>query len=384
MWLVGGVRARKREKVRWGLLAGCFAGGAALIGCAFAVEATWGWQGVTVSVLSNLGVALALAGVLFLLERRFTVRVGEVTERAARRAAETVETRMQERTDQLAARLDEIQADVMQRMRQRTDEQDAKLAAIRENVSYETITTAMTEANRLVAIHEGSVTVPASRRLGGLALTFSWGEDCDINSLRLDGPHLGISAGAVEVEWRRNDWAAEVGYRLVEELQRAGAWDGESALDWGLALRNLQRSLEIAISSRRRDRHRWHLSGPLIEMATPTWALTTAGVEHLGQGLLFPENNFPEPIPRELEDFNAAARQMADSDREWCPDPPATVDPAEWAHVIERGKRVFPFTRTFVTTWASSKWVPWGSTPEHGERALRADETLAANRDGRA
>jgi hypothetical protein len=354
-----------RTAVRWGWVTGCFAGGGALVGLAFLVEARWHWQGVSTSVLVQLGASLGLAGVLFLLERRFTRRVERASERAAKHAAEQVETRMQERTDRLAARLDELQSDVMKRVRRRAEEQDATIAALRDDVSYETVTTALTEANRLNAIHDGQVTVQASYNPDGLILTFSWVEDTDINSERSSGPHLDVDGAGVNVEWRPGEPGGEVGHRLVEELQRAGRWDGETTLDWGVTLRNLQASLDLAISSIRRDRYAWHLHGPLIELVSPTWVLTTAGVEHLGRGLMVPEADFPEQIPRVIANSSPTARQRAEEARTWCPEAPNAVDPAEWERVISHGRSVFPRRRTIVTALGPSTWVPWGSSPDH-------------------
>jgi exonuclease VII large subunit len=110
-----------------------------------------------------------------LLERRFIGSVVRASERAVRQAAQQVEEHLQERTDVLAARIDDLQADLRQRIQRRAHEQDAKVAALEENVSYATVTEALTEANKLAAIDGGHVTVQASRDPNGLALTFRWG-----------------------------------------------------------------------------------------------------------------------------------------------------------------------------------------------------------------
>jgi hypothetical protein len=59
--------------------------------------------------------------------------------------------------------------------------------------------------------------------------------------------------------------------KLITQLQSASRWDGHGTLDWSLALRNLKRSLDTAISSRRRDQGVWHLRGPLIELVGDDW-----------------------------------------------------------------------------------------------------------------
>jgi hypothetical protein len=147
---------------------------------------------------------------------------------------------------------------------------------------------------------------------------------------------------------------------MVEELQRAGAWDGDTTLDWGVGLHNLQRALDIAISSRRRDRHVWHLNGSLIELVSPIWALTTAGVELLGRGVMASQDDFPRQFPELFANLSAAGKQPVEEARTWCPDPPDAVDPGEWERAIRHGKDVFP-----VSPLDDEWWVPWGSAPEH-------------------
>lgn len=351
---------RQPERVRWSWVVGCLLGGAALNGLAFLVEAVWSWQGVAPSVLVNLGTAVALAGVLVVLERRFIGHVARASERAAQVAAERVETRLQARTDQLAARLDELQHEVLQRARGRAKEQDAKIAAMRDEVSFQTIADAMTTANSLVAIDEGQIIVQASHDPDGLALAFSWAEDLEFSNHRSPGPHLDITGPGVDLEWRRGESAADVGDRLILELQRAGTWDGEAMLDWGLALHHLQQALEIAIASRRRDPWKWHLHGSLIELVSATWAITTGGVELFGRGLMLAGQDFPQRIHPNLAKF---APEEAEHARTWFPEPPPAVTPDEWNRVIERAKRTLPHAA--VSPGAERTWVPWGMDPRH-------------------
>jgi len=345
------------QRVRWGRVAGCFAGGAALTGLALWLEDRWSWQGVFPSLLVNVGTAFGLAGALFLLERTFTRTVIRVSERAIRQAAQQVEEHFQERTDQLTARIDDLQAQVDRRMQRRAHEQDAKITALDDNVSHATVTEALAEANRLAAIDNGKVTVQASTDPDGLGLIFEWGADYqefhayggELIHPRPPNPYLHVKARIesdldqhgkrpiIEVEWQPDDAAADVAEKLITELQTASRWQGHGTLDWSLALRNLKRSLDTAISSRRRDEGAWHLRGPLIELVGDDWAITTAGLESRRHGYVLAAAEFPTAI-------DERRNQLAVHD--WSPpDPPAWADPGEWSRVIRRCRREFGMRR---------------------------------------
>jgi hypothetical protein len=355
------------QRVRWGWVIGCFTGGTALTVLALWLEDRWSWQGVFPSVLVNVGSAFGLAGALFLLERRFTRTVIRVSERTIRQAAQQLEERLQERTDRLTARIEDLQAQVDQRMRRRAGEQDAKITALDDNVSYATVTEAMAEANRLAAIDNGKVAVHASADPDGLGLIFEWGTDYqefhaydgELLQPQPPRPYLHIKARieadreqhgsppSIEVEWRPDDAAADIAEKLITELQTAGRWHGQGTLDWTLALRNLARSLDTAISSRRRDQGAWHLHGSLIELVGDDWAITTVGLECPRHDYLLPAAEFPTIIDERNNEL---------AGRDWSPpDPPAWADYGEWSRVIRRCKREFRMRRL---SFESGSWNP--------------------------
>jgi len=341
-----------------------------LTSLAFLFEARWNWQGVSPAVLVNIGTALGLAGALFLLERRFTGTVIRASERAIHQAAQQVEEHLQERTNELAARIDNLQADLDQRMQRRVQEQDAKITALEESMSCATATDALTEANKLAAIDGGQVTVQASRDPDGLALTFRWGQEIrgewggsSFYDQRPAGPHLDIEARiesdldqpggrpVIEVEWQPDDDPLAVAEKLITRLQTAGRWHGEGTLDWPLALRNLMRSLDIAMSARRRDPDAWKLHGSLVELVGEDWAITDAGLECPKHDYLFSQSDFPYSWDKPTHDTPQPA---------WPPDPPPWADPDEWNRLIRRGERQFPRRRIPVPVG----WVPWRGPPE--------------------
>lgn len=354
---------------------GCFVGGGVLTGTAFLVEARWNWQGVSPAVLVNVGAGLGLAGVLFLLERRFTGAVMRASERAAEQVARQVEQRFEARAEELAARLDSLQDQVNQRVRERAAEQDAMISGLAEDVTFDTVTKILTEANGLRAIDNGTVTVQASKDPDGIGLVFRWGMIVN-DDRRAPGPHLDIEARiepdldklggrpVIRVEWRPGEPAADVGHRLVDELMRAGRWQGDGTLDWELALRNLQRSIDVAISSRRRDPDAWHLNGAVIELVGQDWVISTAGLECPSRGYLLRHGDFPQ---EQHPSFGVMARAMgAENAHEWQPDRPEWADPDEWARLVRRGRREFPRSPLIMAALSPIHWEPWQGQPPQG------------------
>jgi hypothetical protein len=100
---VNGDQQDGAERVRWAWVIGCVVGGMVFIGVALRGQSLGTWQGVTPSIVVNLDTDFLLAGVLFLLERRFTSRVVLAGQRAVQEAAEQVEGRLKQRTDELSA-----------------------------------------------------------------------------------------------------------------------------------------------------------------------------------------------------------------------------------------------------------------------------------------
>lgn len=328
------------------------------------------WKGVTPSIVVNFGTALLLAGVLFLLERRFTSRVVRAGQRAVQEVAEQVEGRLKQRTDELSARVADLQTQVEQRMQARAEEQDRKIGALGDDVSYDTVTTALTEANQLRAIKRGQVTVQAAEDPDGVALIFKWDAHRTVYDLGVllqgygdrtkagtcgdepfglpgRGPCLEIEARIeadfefsggrplIEVEWRPDDPPAAVADRLNQQLQREGRWHGPSTLDWTLALHNLQRSLKLAVASRRDGDGAgpWRLHGALHELVGEDWAITEAGIEHRQHNdVILPESDFPQTP-------NRRSGKPVDT---WPPACPSYANADEWERLLRRGKRLFP------------------------------------------
>lgn len=329
-----------------------------LNGVALWTEARWEWQGVLPSILVNVGTALLLAGLLFFLEKGFTRRVISANRASVEAATQQIEQRLEARTQALSTRIDELQAQVAERMQERAQQGDEKVAAL-EEVTYDNITAAMTEANDLGAIHWGRVNVRASTDLDGVVLIFKWGMELRSPARR---PVLEIEARVeadlkryggrpvIATGWAPDEQPAEVFDRLNRELQRTGRWHGPDTVNWSLAMENFRRSLALTIASRRDGSAAgpWRLHGALYELVGDDWALTEAGIEsRAANAVVLPEGAFPD------EGF----RNPHQPEEPWNPPAPEGVSADQWERLVRLGRRVHPQPPAIMLT--APTWMPW-------------------------
>ena len=340
---------------------GCGIVGALLIISAFALQHFWKWEGVSLETLVSVGAAVLLAGVLFFLERRFLTEVCDVATTAAKVAADA---RIDEHTRDVAARLDELDERMSALLGERERRQDESVRGL-DVPTAESVANALAEANRLGAIKFGHVTVQASRDLYELGLEFSWGADAGDGRSGIPARKVLMVTGhvysdersrspnpAILLEWQLNEPTEQVGLRLREQLENRGRWQSDGTLDWPSALRNLQKSLDLAIRSRRRDGSDGLLHGALFELVGDDWAITDAGLECPSQdGYIFSESEFPERY---------AMRNMHQVEP-WAPEPPPWVEPALWDELVRRGGRHFPIDRGPMR--GPPSWIPLKEGP---------------------
>jgi hypothetical protein len=249
-------------------------------------------------------------------------------------------------------------------MDQTAHQQDQKVAALAAEASRESVIDAMAEAIGLGAIRWGMVTVPGSTDPAGIALTFCcWMQNPGGGGsifhraepfLFIDPRVSHASAGhgipaPIRVTWKPSQELSDVAVEMNECLQAAGLWQGPSTINWNDVRRYLHLSLELAVTSRRRDGTpgSWHLTAPLMELLTPDWVLSEAGVEHRDHGLVLAEDSFPE----------TQAKPWGAPRDEWPPPRPDWVEPEQWIMVLKRGESIFPIDHgPFVT---APPLVPW-------------------------
>lgn len=333
------------------------------------MEHFYRWMGVSLDTMVSIGSALLLAGALFFLQRRFVVEVQDVVSRAAVSAADA---RIDERVRSVDARLDELDQRMDEAIGARSERQDTAVRSM-DVPTFQSVANALAVANKLGALAYDHVTVQGSRDLNELGLDFSWGVDLGDGrfgqSRRIalavkarvyaDERSRG-SRPVIETTWDPVDSAAQVGLRLREQLEKRGRWRGDATLDWPMALRNLQRSLELAIRSRRRDGDGTIIEGALFEIVGEDWAITDAGLECPSHGFVLHESEFPE---RNV----AALRQMRGGEADqWRPDAPDWVDAGLWDELVRRGRNRFPIRRgpvAMTPTWVGLKEGPGEATP---------------------
>ena len=354
------------QRANWGWIVGCGFAGAALIGLALLMEATHSWQGVSESAFVEAGTALLFGAILFLIEPRFVRRVGKAATEAASAAAEA---RVDERTRELSARLDQLDQLMSEELRGVHEVQDE---AVRDLAvpTFESVAGALATANKIGALKNGHVTVQASESIEELGLIFSWGMELGDGRFGREGK-LSLSIEAIvyadrlvsggrpyiAVDWQsgtspdNDEPAMAVGLELIEALRKTGRWNGDGTLKWQFALENLQDALKWAIASRRKAGDGPLLHGALAEFINEEWAITDAGLECPVHQFILPGDEFPErrPFPgRPSPEFR--------------PTRPDWVYEGLWKLMIERARRLLPIQRGPASFTPS--WIPWDTSPQ--------------------
>ncbi len=369
-----------RERLNPSPLVGSLAAGAAVIGAAFATEKWLNWQGVSTETMVSIGSILLLAGVLFLLERRFIRRVGVAVRQETARA---VDERIEAATEGTRSRLQHLQEQVDELVAKQHERQDASVKAL-ELPSFRTVAGALAIANELGAISHGHVIVQGSSAFDELGLDFSWGRHMGTGRFSIPpGDRLRVKAevyaderavGArplIEVEWTPNKSAEDVGMELREQLTSRGRWNGTGTLRWQRALTNLQSALDIAIRSRRRDAASGLLQGAMRQFVSD-WAITDAGIEHPARGVVLAQEEFPTHL-----DLMRRRGERRGEDA-WNPQPPEGVDEKLWRFLVHRARRWLP--REYRPPAAMPAWVPQTKGPR--ELGIIGDDITPSGRSG--
>ncbi len=320
------------QQVSWRWVVGCLLLGAAGTGAAFIAESVWGWVGTSPAALLEFGSALFIAAVLFFVQRRFL--------REVRGETRALEQRFDARTSELESRLDRLTESTAEAVGQRHSSQDDALAKLGDDVTFETVTSVLQEAERLNAIDPLLFRVRASPRLDGPRMRFSWLERSSskrefILKLSSPDPRVASALGRDSIIWRPHQPAPAVGDAVVLMLERAGMPHDPETFDWGLTIASLQRSLRVAIAARRGDPGAPRLQGRLIELVNDDWMLTDAGIECPTRSFLLDEARFPTKpkLPRSRGQDTQPTLEL---------DPPPWVAGDFWAQLLRLGQLIFP------------------------------------------
>lgn len=329
------------ESFNWGWVLGTVGVGGALIALGIVGDLEWDWEPVVTGTLTSVGATFLLAFVIFVMERRFTRTV-------TRRVEESTRSIVREETRALTNRLGDLEDDLKQRREETRTTQDQYIDAITEDISYETLSAALQEADRVGAIQDG-LTVSGSPVTPSTLTTFSW---VTRQLTRGDGfvlddgtvHHLNVRVvvqqypGEIALPWYDRDWeqgegAVEVAEALDERLRNDGRLTEAKTFDFVFAVRNLQAGLRLALDDQHAAPGGERLRGRLCEVLQNGWVVTTEGVQnvetgfaasgedlgfHRGSSLFGPTWS----VPRR---FNMPA-------------PPEGIPPAPWEFVVERAR----------------------------------------------
>ena len=325
------------ERIRWRWVLVCFGVGLLLTLAPFVLEDRWGWTGVAPSTMTNLGTAFLLAAVLFFLERKFVTTV----RRAAGQAVAGVANELRQTTADLRTSIDELQAAAAQRAADAATEQDAAVARLGDDVSFETLTGALSEAYDMRALDGDSVTVLAGASLAAPRFMVSWlryeddlgvgtGEALVFRYVPARKPNPGrTGTPVVRRRWMPSTSAADFGAELIREMQKNGFGPEAKQFDYGTLFANLRAALADALAARRDES--W-FNGSLIEYANP-WAVTSVGLEHRLHGVVLQADAFPP----------ASGSKAADAPKRTPrPAAPAWADQGDFDWVYEWAQAYFP------------------------------------------
>lgn len=322
---------RQTERFQWSWILGSALLGLALLALAHVSDLLWHWPSVTTGVISSVGAAFLLAFVLFLFERRFTRRVVE-------RVKDVAEAVISARTEALGTRLEDLEARLDAQRVETEANQDATIEAIAHDVSFDTISAALAEADQAGAIRHGSLIVPGSRTNPRLAVEFRFATRVITrgDGLVLDDgtiPKLSVqvmfaeragewSSPVIDVDWEPTMTSVEIGTALHAQLRQRDRLAEAKAFDFALAVSNLQSALQLALENQRVPAGQEMVQGILYEVAADEWVITSAGVENTRTGLV---------SSRQALGFDARNDEQPPS-----PAAPDGTDEATWAHVLLR------------------------------------------------
>jgi hypothetical protein len=327
------MNAESKIQFSWGWIIASLSLGLAFIALAHLADLIWHWPQVTVGTLTEIGAAFFVAFFLFILERRFTRRIAE-------EVRTTTEAVVEAKTREIGTRLNDLEAQLSARRAETNAAQDQALNSMLEDISFDSLTGVLGEAVRVGAIDAGGLTVPAGAPDARLMAHFRFGTE---SMTRGDG--LVIDDGSeprfrvtiitpskpaefglpwFEIRWEPEAPADEVGAQLELLMKQRDHLADAKALDFPLALRELQRALRLALEDQHAPLGEERLHSKLREIIGQDWVITNAGLQNLARGLSWTWDELGIVPVR---------NPLIKSKR---PEPPDGIDPAEWIFVYSR------------------------------------------------
>ncbi|GAB2734535.1 hypothetical protein [Sinomonas soli] len=297
------------------------------------------WQSFWINVASSV----LLLGVLGLIEPRLRRAFVEAATRKFETAAEAVEERFEARVEELEQRVESAKALFESYM----TAEDETVAAAASRPDFYTLADALVAANKAHAIDLlHGVTVPASEGIPKVVIGFHYvtpvrtkGRDfLRVAPVILEDPPPSGFWAPMEYVWQPGAPPEEFGAYLMKQLQNGGLKDVTSKVDWPGTIDRLTDALALAFESRRAD---GKLAGHLIEKGPGDWAVTSAGIEHIGHGIIADAKAIPPLATASMR------RRGEDSHELWMDlEGPDWATPGEWEHMVGRARILLPGANT--------------------------------------
>ena len=317
------------------------------------------WETLVSSALTNIGTAILLVAVVFLVERGLVGRVQEV---ARQQATAIVDERTQELTESnrdLSIRIDALQSQLEQSVADEDSERRARTDQLLTEVSFDTVTEALEQANDLRALAWGEIKVPASAESDGPRITVSWRPHVsdprrmNLDDLMANGePRLllhyeassngGIGIPLTESIWDASHSPVQALHALRDEMRRRGFGD-EAKLVGDKLFQNLHAAITEALAARTGAENSW-AQGAMYEWLTDGWAVTERGLVSRDHGIV-ESNAFPRSASQ--KSFETDTHRDVDAFTRPVPD---GVDPDFWLYALNRAAAVHPRTGLFGTS----------------------------------
>ncbi|MEG9227628.1 hypothetical protein [Aeromicrobium sp. Sec7.5] len=353
------VSEEPQVKVRWGAMAIVAVVGFGVSASPFVLSAKFGdqfgtQQSLLATALLNVGTAVMLVAVAFLLERVLEKRVKSVARTSAQEVVETRTKDLERANSNLGVRLDALQAQLESQVAATDAHRFAESSRLASDVSFENVAKALEHANSLGALAGGVVVVPASEQIDGPRVGFSWGPQMadDEEAGILHGqPRMRLTyvveekrpehtgTPVVEVDWHADTPAAEAVAALVVEMRRRG-FGAEAGSIGAPMFQHLSIAIQEAMAGRAALPGFW-VRGEMYEWVWDGWAVTDRGLVSRDHGL-YESGEFPEPL------HSAIMRGHRRGPKEFEAGAPEGVEPKVWETAVRRAKAYHPAGSYFI------------------------------------
>jgi hypothetical protein len=298
--LISRLRGAGSPTIRWSAVGVIFAVGTALTIASIILSITYDWQGIWPQVMLAWGTTIALSGILFGIQEAFVRKVNRHVEQQVNQAAANLEDRIGKRI----TRLEDVAGETDAVRNARYASEDQVITDLREDTSYQSVANALGQAAAFKAISNGdrqgrnSFRVRAGSPLDSLRLSLKRKYDPAGTSSDSLAPYRVLVWSpwkadiSVDVDWDAGMTVAVMFDSLRQQFNEKRLNVGEKEFDVDFTVKELVRSLDVSIKSRRGQDFR-RLQAPIVEVVDDQWAFTEAGLESLKYEYLLPDLVFP-------------------------------------------------------------------------------------------